>query len=52
MKRAIELLSRGTIGTEEIVTGVYPLSGTEAAFHRFFEGREGEVKMAIDPRLE
>lgn len=52
MKSAIELLSRGVIDTAEIVTGVYPLSGTEAAFHRFFDGREGEAKMAIDPRLE
>jgi L-iditol 2-dehydrogenase len=52
MKRAIDLLDLGYIELSEIVTGVYPLAETETAFHRFFNAREREVKMAIDPWLE
>jgi threonine dehydrogenase-like Zn-dependent dehydrogenase len=52
MKRAIDLLDRGYIDLDEIVTGVYPLKETETAFHRFFNAREREVKMAINPWLD
>jgi threonine dehydrogenase-like Zn-dependent dehydrogenase len=52
MKPAIDLLGAGLVDIEPIVTSVYPLEEIEETFRRFFDDREHEVKMAVDPWLE
>jgi NADPH2:quinone reductase len=49
MKRAIDLIGAGLVDIESIVTAVYPLEEIEVTFRRFFDARDHEVKMAIDP---
>jgi 2-desacetyl-2-hydroxyethyl bacteriochlorophyllide A dehydrogenase len=49
MQRAIELLEHGRLALSDLVTGVYPLEKIESAFQRFFEAKDREIKMMIDP---
>ncbi len=49
MARAVELMERGAVDAEALVTGRYPLADAPRAFRRFFEARDRELKMAIDP---
>jgi 2-desacetyl-2-hydroxyethyl bacteriochlorophyllide A dehydrogenase len=49
MQRAIELLEHGRLALSDLVTGVYPLEKIESAFKRFFEAKDREIKMMIDP---
>ena len=49
MQRAIELLEHGRLALSDLVTGVYPLAKIESAFQRFFEAKDREIKMMIDP---
>jgi threonine dehydrogenase-like Zn-dependent dehydrogenase len=49
MTRAIGLLDRGIVKAEGIVTGHYRLEQIEQALELFENGKEREIKMAIDP---
>ena len=49
-RTALRLLGDGSVRTAPLISDVYPLSGWEAAFHRF-ERREG-VKLLLDPWAE
>ncbi len=49
MARAVALAERGGIEAERLVTGLYPLPSAAQAFRRFFEARDREIKMAIEP---
>jgi 2-desacetyl-2-hydroxyethyl bacteriochlorophyllide A dehydrogenase len=49
MGRAIRLLEQGAVEGRKLVTGRLPLERIEEAFRLFFEGKDRQLKMAIDP---
>ena len=49
MLRAIRLLEQGIIDGGKLLTGRLPLERIEEAFRLFFEAKDRQLKMAIDP---